>query len=106
MEHFKHERSSNVNYVPLSKIAISRPIGNAVTSLGGQVPGGTKIDSSAPSFGKLARLENFNNFMENTYPPVVVSPIGKTGYYSIVDGRHRVALSIVHNMKTVPCTFI
>jgi len=98
--------ANTITYIPLSKVAISKPIGNAVTCLGSKVPTGTKMDSRAPSFGKLTRLNNFGNFLQTIYPPVVVSPISQTGYYTIVDGRHRVAMSIVHDMKAIPCTII
>ena len=101
MEHFNHEEDDNVIYVPTELIAISKPIINAVKSNNGVIKKGTKIDPNAPTFGKLERLGLFN-FLEDILPPVKLKCIGK--YYVIIDGRHRVALSIIHNMKYVPVT--
>ena len=101
MEYFNHEEDDNVIYVPIELIAISKPIINAVKINNGVIKNGTKIDSQAPTFGKPERLDSFN-FLEDVLPPVKLRNIGK--YYVIIDGRHRVALSIIYNMKYVPVT--
>tara|TARA_B110000261_G_C12952015_1_gene304881 strand:- start:369 stop:689 length:321 start_codon:yes stop_codon:yes gene_type:complete len=102
MEYYHHEDYHNITYVPIGNIAISNPIISAIKNTGGTIKKGTKIDSKSPSFGQLNRMAQFNNFLQDTYPPVVLSQIGSSSFYRIIDGRHRVASSIVNNMSFVP----
>lgn len=102
MEYYKHHEKDNIIYVPIGNIAISKPIIAAIKNSGGTIKKGTKIDPQSPSFGQLNRMEQFDNFLEDTFPPVVLSQVGSSSFYRIIDGRHRVACSTVNNMSFVP----
>ena len=102
MEYFNHTNIDNIIYVPIGNIAISTPIINAIKKSGGTIKKGTKIDPQSPSFGQLNRMRQFDNFFEDSYPPVVLSQVGTSSFYRIIDGRHRVASSIVYDMSFVP----
>ena len=102
MEHYNHGEYCNIIYVPIEKIAISKPIIAAIKNAGVSIKKGTKIDPQSPSFGQLNRMHLFNSFFEDTYPPVVLSQVGSSSFYRIIDGRHRVACSIINEMSNVP----
>jgi hypothetical protein len=102
MEYFNHTKKDNIIYVPIGNIAISIPIINAIKKLGGTIKQETNIDPQSPSFGQLNRMSQFDNFFEDSYPPVVLSQIGSSSFYRIIDGRHRVANSIGCDMSFVP----
>ena len=102
MEYYKHHEKDNIIYVPIGDIAISNPIITAIKKSGGIIKKGTKIDLQSPSFGQLDRMDLFDNFFEDTFPPVVLSQVGSSSFYRIIDGRHRVTCSIVYNMSFVP----
>lgn len=99
MDFYKHDQSDNIIYLPINKIGISTPIINAVKSKGSCVKDNHIIDYSSPQFGKLNRLDDFD-FLNDTLPPVKLQHRGD--YYSILDGRHRIALSIINGKTHVP----
>lgn len=105
MSHFDYDiHKSNVYIIPIEKIGISNPIKQAVISLGGTIPSNMELDSSAPSFGSLQRLYNYKTFKNNKIPPIVVKKTG-FAYYSIIDGRHRVAMSIAAGFTEIPVIY-
>lgn len=106
MECFNHQLSENISYVPITKIGISTPIINTVRELTGSEPKDYIIDSSAPQFGRLVRLDSFTNFNNDILPPVVLKFLKYEGLYTIVDGRHRVALSLANGKTHIPAKII
>lgn len=52
-----------------------------------------KRDPTAPAFGGLPRLESYRGRAAELAgaPPITLRPYGTKGYYTIVDGRHRLA---------------
>ena len=99
MNFYNHKIESNITYVDIDKILLSQPIINAVENLGKKIVN-PNIDPFAPAFGKLERLNSFNNFVNIILPPVVLKKY--QNYYTIIDGRHRIALSLYNNFTQIP----
>jgi len=106
MGYYKHTELSDVQYIPLANVLISKPIIIAVEKLGGHVPNNILIDYYAPSFGKLERLNSFSNLNKLVLPPVKLSKVENSEYYEIIDGRHRVAISIANNFSKIPSIIV
>jgi hypothetical protein len=106
MEYFNHSDISEVIFIPTVNVLISEPIIKAVNKLGGAVPKDMLIDFQAPSFGMLGRLNCFSNFRKDVFPPIKISKVENSEYYEIIDGRHRVACSIVNNFSYLPCILV
>lgn len=110
-----HYLSSEKEYelVPIKNIIIDSSIVNAVKKYGGKITKGMKIDPkyTAPlnrmepiisSKGEILISSVLSAIKDYPLPPVILKPYGKTGYYLILDGRHRVAASIISNFEYVP----
>lgn len=93
--------------VPLSKIILDNSIVNTVKKYGGTIKKGTLVNKefTAP----LNRMES-SEYTQSPYeamkkgialPHVVLEPYGTTGYYTIIEGRHRIASSIILNYKGI-----
>lgn len=106
MEYYNHSEISEVIFIPTVNVLISEPIIKAVNKLGGVVPKDMLIDFQAPSFGMLGRLNYFSNFRKDVFPPIKISRVENSEYYEIIDGRHRVACSIVNNFSYLPCILV
>ena len=106
MEYYNHSDNNKVVLIPVANVLISDPIIKAIKKLGGVVPNDSLIDFQAPSFGVLGRLKCFLNFKVDVFPPVKLSKIENSEYYEIIDGRHRVACSIVNNFSKIPCIIV
>ena len=102
MNTFQHEENENISYISLSEIGLSTPILNTIKMFDQEEPNNYIMDYSAPQFGRLNRLELFKNFNEDIYPPVTLKYIPEEKMYTIIDGRHRVAMSIVNRMSHIP----
>jgi hypothetical protein len=101
MTHYSTDASiSSYQVVPLDMIGITKPIKLAIKTLNGTISENHPIDYNGPSFGKLNRLECFKDFSNLKLPPIKVKFNGL--YYEIIDGRHRVALSLAYNMTSIP----
>lgn len=91
MNTYNHNLDSKISYVPIYEIGISTPIINAVKKLGDAKLDDYIIDSSAPHFGQLTRLDSFIDFENTVYPPIVLKFLEYQGIYSIVEiGRAHV----------------
>jgi hypothetical protein len=99
MDCYYHNIVENVIYVPLEQIGISNPIINAVKEKGKCIEKKYKLDHEAPQFGSLSRMNSFN-INKDILPPISLKPC--YDYYAIIDGRHRVALSIINNKTYIP----
>ena len=106
MEYYNHSDNNDVVFIPIANVLISDPIIKAVKKLGGVVPKNMLIDFQAPSFGVLGRLNSFSNFKMDIFPPVKLSKIENSDYFEIIDGRHRVACSILNNFCKIPCILV
>jgi len=108
----------DVQHIPVKEILISKPIATAVTASGGSISGmGFKADPK-PAPAPLNRMENY--FYETPsmveamksgakFPPIEVyvsKTVGDTTYYTIIQGRHRFASSIVVGYSHVPAKVI
>ena len=102
MNTYNHNKDSKISYIPIYEIGISTPIINAVKQISNAKFDNYVIDNSAPQFGKLARLDSFVDFQNCIYPPVVLKFIDHQNIFSIIDGRHRIAMSIANNKTHVP----
>ena len=104
MESFKYVIDSNVTLVPLNRVLISLPMRRALISKGCNIPKEFLLDISAPNIGNLNRMEMFSD-QKNIYPPIVIQKLD-FGYYSIIDGRHRVTMSILKEYSFIPAIII
>ena len=93
--------------IEINKILMTKPINEAVKFYGGSIKGfGFK---GAPGHGGFAlsrmnrMIDAFNNQIELS--PVIIREHKSTGYYIIVDGRHRFASSILSGYTHIPCQF-
>ena len=101
-----YEEDKAVVLIPTDKILISEPIISAIKNLGGIVPSKMKFDITSPSFGNLERLNQFKELEKDIFPPISLKKIIGTNYYSIIDGRHRVAVSIANKFSRVPSVLL
>lgn len=104
--------------VPIKKIIIDKSIIEAVKKYGGEVPKGILVDKKFSS--PLNRMEEIKDYkggviISSPYkavlngiplPPVILKPYGKTGFYTIFEGRHRIASSIIRGYQYVPADII
>jgi len=104
MKHFNHTNIDDITYIPTKNIAISKPIIAAIKNAGGTLAkkGRPNIDPQSQTTSKMHRMKHFKNFFEDTYPPVILAKMEDSSLYRIIDGRHRVASSIINNMSFVP----
>ena len=110
MSHYTYDPNiKHTILVPILNIAISKPIRSAVQTIVEievdsimEMLSKMQNDPHVPSFGSLQRLYNFSTFCKSTIPPIVASKIQDTEYYSITDGRHRVAMSIAAGFTEIP----
>lgn len=100
----------DVRHVPIDKVLMTSQISAAVKSQGGSVSGmGFKGDPSASGF-KLSRMDGMMEAFSGgeKLPPMHVKQVHTASggtYYSVQDGRHRFAASIVTGKTHVPCVF-
>ena len=83
--------------IPITKITLTKPIIEAIKSMRPSLQiTGFKMDSNPPGF-RLSRL----NQPQNMSKPIQVKQIRNTGYYTIIDGRHRFAKLVALGEDTV-----
>ena len=105
MTHYKINDDCKIyELVPINMIGVTKPIINAVKSLNCTISDDQPFDYSGPNFGKLNRLDHFKNFWSIKLEPIKLKFNGEC--YEIVDGRHRVALSIANDLECIPAIFI
>lgn len=86
--------------VPLKSILITDPIVKAAKQINPQVNvQGFKKQPGSQGFA-LSRI-NENKNVTGTPPAILVKPYGNTGYYEIIDGRHRVTNALVENKENI-----
>ena len=102
----KNRIGCNFKLIPVHKVLISKPVVTAVRSQTVYTFKGSFLKDPSPVPFPLSRMSDVGSVFDKTYlPPVTLTPYGTTGYYQIVDGRHRFALSLVNGMTHVPATF-
>ena len=85
--------------IDVRKLLLTKPIINAAIELNPSVDlKGMKLDPSGAPF-PLSRLEENAAKGTDSIPAITVKP--KSGYYSIVDGRHRAAIAIANGLPTI-----
>lgn len=92
----------DVRHVSINVLLMTKPIHNAIKNNNGSIKGlNFHKDPKFPGF-EMNRMENMITAFKNKekLPPIVVKRVGK--FYSIQDGRHRFATSILFGYKTVP----
>jgi hypothetical protein len=111
MSRYKYTRwdADEIKKVPIERVLMSKPIHQAVKAQGGSISGkGFKGDPRAAPF-PLSRMDGMMAAMEEgvRLPVMKVKPVQSGGhtYYSVEDGRHRFAASIVAGMTHVPVQF-
>lgn len=111
-----HYVSSETGFVivPINKIIIDNSIISAVKKYGGRVPRGIRVTNEFSS--PLNRMEpiissndkilvpSVFDAIRNLYPlePIILKAYRNTGYYTIIEGRHRIAASIILNLEYIP----
>jgi len=87
---------SDQEYIPVSRILMQKHIADAVRAYGGGLKG-FKGDPTPPPVCPLNRMEHVLEGMRDgvQLPPIKVKQYLSTGYYCVLDGRHRFAASIV-----------
>ena len=57
---------------------------------------------------KITSIENtyFGEVNTSSMPDIVVQKYGKSNYYSVVDGRHRVVVAIRNGQDSISATFL
>ena len=95
-------------HIELNKILVSRPILYAVKKIIGEDDTKDilktykfKLEPSA-SFTPLNRLDRLNTFDFVNTTPIDVKEFSNTGYYRILNGRHRVAIAISRELASIP----
>lgn len=92
----------DVLHVPIEHLLMTKPIYNAIKKNNGSIKG-LKFhpDSKFPGF-EMSRMENMITAFKNKekLPPIIVKRVGE--FYSIQDGRHRFATSILFGYEKVP----
>ena len=96
---------------PLERILMTDKIAAAIRDNGGSTEGkGFKMDPHAAGFGLSRMVDVLAAFNENKrLDPVIVrevKDIDGTTYYSLQDGRHRLACSVIHGYTCIPCIVI
>lgn len=94
--------------IPVDNFAIDQPIIDAIKKINPEFKTIGWIRDPKPSFAPLNRLyDNLVTIVDKNsldFPPVIANAIGRKNgktYYSIVDGRHRLAISIGLNLPTI-----
>ena len=102
----------NIIVIPLNKIILDDSIVYAVKNYGGIVEKGTYVNENYTT--PLNRMES-SEYIQSPYeamvkgiplPPVILKSYKKTGYYEIIEGRHRIASSIILNYKGIHAIII
>lgn len=100
--------------VDLKNILVSNSVMNAVKYLDFKYRGQKiqqhykfKIDPESAPF-PLNRIEDNLQHIINTkvFIPVKLKRYGNTNFYTIIDGRHRVAISIAFDVQEIPAIII
>ena len=91
----------NVIMVPLNQITIGEIIIKELNKNNIDVTNNFFFDITAPNLGNLSRLQDFSNYKDR-YPPVKLKSIIGFDLYRIIDGRHRVTISIIRKYSHVP----
>ena len=96
--------------IPIQKIIHDTPmrnwcIVNAQDRLGELKP--KKIPKSKDTVGslkpeKINKIQNaYDLGIEDELPPIEVKKFGNTGYYEVIDGRHRAVMALKNNEETI-----
>ena len=86
--------------IDVTKILLTKPIVDAAKTIDPEFSTkGFKQQPGEQGFS-LPRMEE-NKKQTGTAPAIVVKPRGTTGYYEIVDGRHRFAIAIARKSKEI-----
>lgn len=98
-----HWDDDNIILVPLTLILMTKPIIQAAKELTHQSFRhlNLKIQPGESGF-KLGRIRHLVDAIESDVPlpPVILKPYH--GHYEIIDGRHRVALSLAYGYTHIP----
>ena len=92
----------DVLHVPIEHLLMTKPIYNAIKKNNGSIKNiKFRPDPKFPGF-EMRRMENMITAFKNKekLPPIVVKRVGE--FYSIQDGRHRFASSILFGYEKVP----
>ena len=91
--------------IPINRIIFTKALIDAIKSRGGKVP---KVLMSKEFTTPLNRMDTVLNLISEgvVLPPIVVRKIGATEYYELIDGRHRVAASVLLGKAEVPATIV
>lgn len=86
--------------IPLKSILLTKPIVQAVKGLNPSADlKGMKMDPGFPGL-PLSRIDQNKDSDTSTMPPIDVKKVGS--YFSVVNGRHRVAISLSKGIPTIP----
>jgi hypothetical protein len=96
----------DVQYIPIPQILMTSPISKAIQAQGAPKPVGFSADPRPAGF-QLSRMTSLLQTMRDgtPLPPIsVVKITTSTGdvFYSVEDGRHRFACSIVLGYAFIP----
>ena len=100
--HYTTSRNKSI-MIPIHNIAGSKPLFVQVREWNGRTKG-FKLDPH-PRLTKLHKAKYYSPLQKSSkrLPPIVVRRILNTRYFAIIDGNHRVAMSIVNDYTHVPC---
>lgn len=98
--------SPTITDVPLEQILMTKPISSAIQATGQSAPRGFKGDPRPHGFA-LSRMHEVLPAMQSglAIPPIVVKRVATVygvPYFSIEDGRHRFASSIILGYSMIP----
>ena len=86
--------------IPLDRIILDKSIIEAVKKFGGTI-GKVRYDPNftTPLNRMQILVDLYNEGIE--FPAVILSPVRNTGYYIIIDGRQKIAISILLGKKEI-----
>ncbi len=94
----------NVCLVPISLLLLTKPIINAAKQAGANLKSlSIKMQPNEQGFA-LSRTNRVIDAMNNhlILPPIMIKKYNNTSFYEIIDGRHRVAISLANNYTHIP----
>ena|SRR5581483_7343220 len=100
MSHYVTTDNGNI-LVPIDKIIFTPAIIQAIKEWRTTLP---KLKYKREFTAPLNRMNEMILVMESDVPlpPVELQPIGNTGYYDIINGRHRLAASVILGYSHIP----
>ena len=94
----------SITLIPLNKILLTTPIIQAVKSRGIKIPHDFKKQPHEIYTIPLTRMNSIIMAIQDdiVLDPIVVQQYPNTSYYEIIDGRHRVAVSLLYRFPEIP----